>query len=240
MDYGFPSSNLNTKLSQELQLPFSASKAAGTCLPTPSLCPAAPWTAQWEMLMIVSAHGWSSPTLVGSSPTEMMMVFLVSCFKQQILIWAWRLPQVGFANKTTNGVPVEGFYRAVCFWVFSNYLCETLQTVKAPGYKKHVLVVEGKPFLFTEKYHNLFKGHKTSWNMRSKKYLHYSLGCPVCPSYKIGISTLKSSPSPGISEDLLTQQRVCVIVCGLFAVLWLIMASEAAGRGWPQRYIKWW
>lgn len=162
------------------------------------------------------------------------------CLASSSRYWSvGRLPQVGFANKTANGVPLEGFYRAVSFWVFNNYLCETLQTVKAPGYKKQVLLVQGKPFLFTEKYHNLFKGHKTSWNMRSKKYLHYSLECPMRPLYKIGISTLKNSTSPGISEELLTQQKVCVVVCGLFAVLWLIMAPEAAGRGWPQRYIKW-
>lgn len=122
---------------------------------------------------------------------------------------------------------------------YSTTTCVKLQIVKAPGYKKHVLLVEGKPFLFTEKYHNLFKGHKTSWNMRSKKYLHYSLESPMRPLYKIDISTLKNSTSPGISEELLTQQKVCVVVCGLFAVLWLIMAPEAAGRGWPQRYIKW-
>lgn len=120
-------------------------------------------------------HSWLSLLIddhlqirVRSSPTETTTMFLVSCFKQQLLVSAGRLHQVGFANKATNDTPVEGFYRALWFWVFNNHVWNTM-SCKSSWIQgaRNGLVGEGKPFLWN--YHHLLKGHKSHQNMRSEK-----------------------------------------------------------------------
>lgn len=132
--------------------PVLAKHLEAACLPLP--CRSQRWGG-----LSRNAHdhlcSWViiSKYMVGSTPLEVALVLLVSCFKQQLLSASvGRLCYIGFANKTTNDASVEGSYRPLCFWGFHIHVWNTVN-YKTPWKQGviNILLAGGKCFLFTIK-----------------------------------------------------------------------------------------